>query len=144
MNYCVDVPADVSRTLSSHSPSGHHIPVAVTAGGHTARTRLVPRGGGGHRLFLNATLRAAVGAGEGDNVTVTLALDTDAREPPAPDDLRAALDDVDGAAGAFAGLTFAQRSGMLRWLAEARRSQTRARRVKRLAAEMHDRARKRV
>lgn len=102
----------------------------------------MPRGGGRHRLFLNATLRAAVGAGEGDDVTVTLALDADAREPPAPDDLRAALDDVDGAAEAFAGLTFAQRSGMLRWLAEARHPQTRAQRIERLTVEMHDRARK--
>ncbi|MEE8421445.1 MAG: YdeI/OmpD-associated family protein [Dehalococcoidia bacterium] len=142
MNYCVDVPAEVSRALPSVGHSGHHVAVAVTAGGHTARTRLVPRGGGGRRLFLNSALRAAAGAGEGDDVTVTLALDAGAREPPVPDDLRAALDDVDGAAEAFAGLTFVQRTGMLRWLGEARRPETRAQRIERLTVEMHDRARK--
>jgi hypothetical protein len=136
MNYCVDVPAEVSRALSPD----YHVPVAVTAGGHTVATRLVPRGGGRHRLFLDATLREAAGAGRGDEVTVTLVLTTRSREPPVPDDLRAALGDVEGAAEAFAGLTSAQRTGMLRWLAEARRPETRARRIERLATEMHDRA----
>lgn len=140
MNYCVDVPAEVSRALSADGHSGHHVPVTATAAGRTVRTRLVPRGGGRHRLFLSAPLREAAAAGEGDEVAVTIALDGDRPAPPLPDDLRAALEDVERAADTFAALTPAQHDGMLRWLAEARRPQTRTQRIERIVAEMHDRA----
>ncbi|MDP6604769.1 MAG: YdeI/OmpD-associated family protein [Dehalococcoidia bacterium] len=139
MNYCVDVPAEVSRVLSPDGRPTHYVPVTATVTGQTARTRLVPRGGGRHRLFLGAPLREAAGAGEGDEVAVTLSIDTNRSEPPLPDDLRAALEDVEGAAGAFAALTPAQHGGMRRFLAEARRPQTRARRIERIVTEMHDR-----
>ena len=101
---------------------------------------MVPRGGGRHRLFLNGDLRRAAGIGEGDSVTVVLALDNEREEPPVPDDLAAALAAVEGAGEAFAGLTAATRASMLAWLAAARWEATRTERIERIVTEMHDRS----
>lgn len=133
INYCVDVPSEVSGAL----PARSHIPVQATANSHRFRTTLVPRGGGNHRLFLNGDARARAGVGEGDDVTITLALDDDPREAPIPDDLAAALPS-DGIERLLA-LPPAMRRSMLDWLTEAKRPETRQRRIERISEEIGNR-----
>ena len=137
MNYCLDVPLEVSADLVG-SPASRYVGVAGEAGGERFRTRLTPRGGGAFRLFLNGEVRAAAGAGLGDTVEVELWLDEHSNEDALPDDLAVALAGVDGAPAAFAAMTEAQRSGMVAYLARARTASTRARYVGRIVDNVRD------
>ncbi len=103
-------------------------PVAATANGHTWRTT-VTRMGGEFLLGLNREVRTAVGAEAGDVVDVAVELDTAPREVEVPEALAAALAADSAAADAFASLAYSHRKEYARWVAEAKRDDTRARRV---------------
>ena len=134
-NYCVDVPAEASRTLGG----GTHPPVAGEVASVAFRTRLTPRGGGAYRLFLNGEVRAAAGAGLGNVVEVQLWPDEAPRTPTLPADLARALEAVPGGIEAFEALTEAQREGMVAFLERARTAETRERYVARVVEEVRRR-----
>ena len=90
-NYCVDVPIEASRALSGDPPA-RHPRVEGLANGHLVRTRLTPRGGGAHRLFLDGEARAAAGVGLGDTVEVEVWPAAPAANAAMPADLARALD----------------------------------------------------
>jgi hypothetical protein len=136
INYCVDVPPRVSRALGG----ARYIPVTGTAAGRALRSTLVPRGGGRHRLFLDGSVRDPAALQVGDRVDVSLALDTSPR-PAIPDDLADALEAVDGAPAAFVALPPGMYRSVLRWLAEAKRPETRAGRIERIVDEALRRSR---
>jgi len=103
-------------------------PVVVTVvGGETFRGRLA-RMGGENLIGLNKNIREAVGVGAGDSVEVVVALDTGERAVEVPDDLLAALAHGD-AAEAFAALAPSHRKEYVRWITEAKKADTRAKRV---------------
>jgi Bacteriocin-protection, YdeI or OmpD-Associated/Domain of unknown function (DUF1905) len=118
------VPADVAAALGP----GKRPPVRATIGGHTFPTRLAVYGG---RSLLGVTKanRAAAGIAVGDTVDVAVARDEAPREVAVPPDLQAALDVDAAAAATFAGLSFSHRREYVQWIAEAKRPETRARRV---------------
>ncbi len=128
MNYCIDTPARVSRALSSAA----RVPVLGAVDGHEFSTNMMRRADGGHRVFLNAEVRAAAAAGEGDRVAVELRRDAEPHEPPAPEDLRAALGRVDGGLEALRAMPPGMRRDALRSIESARRPETRARRVEQI------------
>jgi len=103
-------------------------PVAATVNGHTWRTTVV-RMGGEFMLGLNREVREAAGAQAGDSVDVVLELDTAPREVDVPEALAAALAGDDAARAAFDGLAYTHRKEYARWIAEAKREETRERRV---------------
>ena len=135
MNYCVDVPTEVSGALGG----GTYVPVAGTADGEPFRTRLTPRGGGAYRLFLNGAVRAAAAVGAGDEVAIELRRDGAPSEVPCPDDLAAALAMLDGGLEAFSGLTEAQRTSMIAFVERAKTAPTRAKYVARVADNVRGR-----
>lgn len=103
-------------------------PVTVTfRGGATFQGR-VARMGGEHLVGLNKAVREAVGVAVGDTVDVVIALDAAERTADVPDDLAAALAAGD-AAGAFAALAPSHRKEYVRWITEAKKAETRAKRV---------------
>ena len=57
MNVALDVPAQVSDAFGMRG----HVPVVGTADGAELTATLVPVGGGRHRLFLNRSVRDAIG-----------------------------------------------------------------------------------
>ncbi|MDA1061734.1 MAG: YdeI/OmpD-associated family protein [Chloroflexi bacterium] len=138
MNYCLDVPIEVSGALAGKPPA-RYVRVAGRAAGQPFRTRLTPRGGGAYRLFLDAKVRAAAGIGLGDAVAIELARADAVAEPALPEDLRAALEAIDGGLEGFAALTEAQRTGMLAFLDRARTPPTRAQYIARLVDEVRRR-----
>ncbi|MXZ45447.1 MAG: DUF1905 domain-containing protein [Chloroflexi bacterium] len=138
MNYCVNVPAEASRALAGDPPE-RYVRVEGTANGHLFSTRLTPRGGGAYRLFLDSTVRAAVGIDVGDEVAIEVSRVEAPPEQPLPDDLREALAALDGGVEAFAALTEAQRTGMLAFVERARTASTRARYVERVVEEVRRR-----
>jgi len=103
-------------------------PVVATVNGYTWRTS-VTRMRGEFLLGLGREVREAAAAEAGDVVEVTLVLDDAPREVDVPAALAAALDRDPEARRAFDGLAFTHRKEYARWIAEAKRDETRERRV---------------
>jgi hypothetical protein len=103
-------------------------PVVATVNGYTWRTS-VARMGGEFLVGLNKEVRTGAGVQAGDTVTLELALDTQPRTVEVPPALAQALDADPAAKAAYEGLAFTHRKEYARWIAEAKREDTRARRV---------------
>jgi hypothetical protein len=103
-------------------------PVRVTVGGHSFRTRLAVYGGEAYIGVAKAD-RAAAGIAVGDACDVEVAPDAEPRPVAVPDDLAAALAAEPGGAEAFAALAPSHRREYVAWVEEAKRPDTRARRI---------------
>jgi hypothetical protein len=109
-------------------------PVVATINGYTWRTS-VTRMGGEFLLGLNKEVRQGAGVEAGDEVDVSVELDTAPREVEVPEALAAALAADPRAKASFEHMAFSHRKEYARWIAEARQEETRQRRV-RQALEM--------
>jgi len=109
-------------------------PVVATVNGYTWRTS-VARMGGEFLLGLNKEVRQGAGVEAGDEVDVTVELDTAPREVEVPEALAAALAADPQAKASFEDMAFTHRKEYARWIAEAKQQETRQRRVQR-ALEM--------
>jgi hypothetical protein len=103
-------------------------PVRATINSYTWAGR-VSRMGGEFLLGLSREVRSAAGAEAGDEVTVHIALDEAPREVEVPPALSQALETDPEAKAAFDALAFTHRNEFARWIAEAKKDDTRARRV---------------
>lgn len=103
-------------------------PVRCTVNGHTFAGRIA-RMGGESLLGFNRAVREAVGVEAGDEIDLLVVLDPGPREVEVPDELVAALAEDERAKVAFAGLAYTHRKEFSRWVAEAKRPETRQRRV---------------
>lgn len=103
-------------------------PVVATVNGYSWRTS-VARMRGEFLIGLNRSVREAAGVQPGDEVDVAVALDTAPREVEVPEPLAAALNGDPAAAKAFERLAFTHRKEFASWIAEAKRPETRERRV---------------
>jgi hypothetical protein len=89
----------------------------------------VSRMGGEFLLGLSREVRGAAGVEAGDEVSVHLALDEAPREVEVPPALSQALETDAAAKAAFDALAFTHRKEFARWIAEAKKDDTRERRV---------------
>ena len=103
-------------------------PVVATVNGYTWRTT-VTRMGGEFLLGLSRAVREAAGVEAGDHVAVTIDLDEGPRTEEMPPALEDALLGDDEAKAAFARLSVSHRTEYARWIGEAKRAETRSRRV---------------
>jgi hypothetical protein len=103
-------------------------PAATTINGHRLRTTVV-RMRGEFLFGLSKAARLKASIEIGDTVTFTLELDEAPREVEVPAALAAALDADPEAKRAFEGLAFTHRKEYARWISEAKREETRERRV---------------
>jgi hypothetical protein len=103
-------------------------PVAATINGQTWRTT-VTRMRGEFLLGLSRAVREATGVEAGDIVDVELVLDTAPREVEVPPALADALSGDQEASAAYDHLAFSHRKEYARWIEEAKRDETRERRV---------------
>ena len=111
-------------------------PVVATVNGYTWRTS-VARMGGEFLVGLNKEVRAGAGVAAGDTVTLDLALDTEPRTVEIPPALAAALDSDPEAKTIYDALAFTHRKEYARWVAEAKRDETRERRVVQALEMLH-------
>jgi hypothetical protein len=118
------VPADTVAALGS----GRKPKVLVTIGAHTYRSTVAVYGDE-YFLPLNAANRASAGVTAGDEVDVDLELDTAPRAVTVPDDLAAALAAAPDAGSRFAGLSFSHQREYVTWVEDAKRPETRGRRI---------------
>jgi Bacteriocin-protection, YdeI or OmpD-Associated/Domain of unknown function (DUF1905) len=108
-------------------------PVVATVNGYSWRTS-VARMGGEFLVGLNREVRQGAEVNAGDEVDVTIELDTEPRDVKVPEDLAAALATDPQAKAAFDGMAFTHRKEYARWVAEAKRDETRQRRVQQALA----------
>jgi hypothetical protein len=113
---------------------GKRAAVVVGIGGSSARVRLGVMDGK-NLIGLSKAVRGQLGVDIGDEVDATVALDTAEREVEVPDDLAAALEAA-GARAAFDALSFSRRKELARGVAEAKRPDTRERRVAAVVDEL--------
>jgi hypothetical protein len=103
-------------------------PVVATVNGYTWRTS-VTRMKGEFLLGLSREIREGAGVQAGDDVDVTLELDTAPRVVEVPEPLAAALAANPDAAAVFGRLAYTHQKEFARWVSEAKREETRDRRV---------------
>ncbi|HWE09247.1 MAG TPA: YdeI/OmpD-associated family protein [Solirubrobacteraceae bacterium] len=103
-------------------------PVVASINGYEWRTT-VTRMNGEFLVGLNREVRDGAGVEAGDAVTLALALDRAPREVEVPEVLALALEADPQARAAFDALAFSHRKEFARWVAEAKREETRDRRV---------------
>jgi hypothetical protein len=132
--HVVEIPLDVPALFGAK-----RAPVRGTVNGAPFRSRVAVYGGR-FLLGLNRELREAAGVGgPGDTVTVELELDDEPRTVEVPDDLRVALDDE--LRSFFESLSYTHRREYVRWIEEAKREETRRRRIARAVELLGDRVR---
>jgi len=131
-----DVPPAAAAALSD----AKRPPVVVTIGDHTFRTRLAVYGGQS-MVGVSKANRVAAGVDVGDRFDVAVALDEDPRTVEVPGDLAAALAGDPQAAAAFDRLSFTHRREYVEWIGEAKRAETRSRRVAGTLERLRDGAR---
>jgi hypothetical protein len=105
-------------------------PVVVTVNGHAFRTTTM-RYGDVDLIGLNREVREATGLGAEARAVFEVAVDTQPREVEVPDPFAAALRGDVVARDAFNTLSYTHRREYARWIAEAKREDTRERRVAR-------------
>ena len=118
----IQVPDDVVEALGKSKRP----PVVVTIGSYTYRTTVAPMGGE-FWIPLAAEHREAAGVAAGQEVDVSVVLDTAPREVTLPDDLSAEMDDA--ARAHFDGLAPSHKKEWVRWVEEAKKPETRAARI---------------
>jgi hypothetical protein len=128
----VEVPFDVKERFGRA-----RAPVRGTVDGAAFRTTVAVYGGR-YYLGFNEELRERAGIVIGDEVEVTLELDREPRTVDVPPALAAALEKDSKAKAAFDGLSFTHRNEYARWIAEAKREETRKRRLEQAVAMLRD------
>ena len=118
----VVVPLDVPAVFGRARP-----PVRGTINGSPLRSTITKYGGDDYLLVINRKVREAAGVAAGDTVELELELDTKPRTVRVPKDLAAALDEKTRAA--FNSMSYTHRREYVEWIAEAKREETRRRRI---------------
>jgi antitoxin component of MazEF toxin-antitoxin module len=126
----IRVPAEVVESLGA----GKKPPVRVTINGTTYRSTIASRSGQ-YLVGVSAENRELTGVAAGDEVDVDIELDTEPREVVVPTDLAKALDAEPQARQFFESLSFSQKQGYVLPIEQAKKSETRERRVEK-AIEM--------
>ena len=128
--HLVDVSTEVVEALGGQGGGRSRIPVTATFDGVPYRGSIV-RMGGGAVLGVQKAIMAEAGVSVGDTLTVVVRYDDAPREVEVPDDLAEALRHSDEARAVFEGLSFSHRREYVESITEAKRPETRARRVER-------------
>ena len=121
----VPIPREVATTLGLKGMPK----VEALIAGHPYRGSLMPMGDGTYCLGVLKSIQEAAGVGQGDSVTVELALDTAPRTVEVPSDLAKALARDKKAAAAWEALSYTNKKEAARAIDEAKRPETRERRL---------------
>jgi hypothetical protein len=128
----VEVPPEVVAALGG----GGRIKVRARFDGVDYRGSVVTMGGAKVLGVLKA-IRKQLAKAPGDQLTVELERDDEERRVDVPDDLASALQQA-GEREAFDRLSFSHRREYVAWIAEAKKSETRARRIAQTVERFRD------
>jgi bifunctional DNA-binding transcriptional regulator/antitoxin component of YhaV-PrlF toxin-antitoxin module len=119
----VTVPFDVREAFGTARPK-----IVATFDGHPYRGLISPMSGCS-LIVVRKEIRAAIGKQPGDTVRVTVEADAAPREVEVPADLADALAAHPEAGERFGRMSYTHRKEYVAWIEEARKEETRARRV---------------
>jgi len=128
----IEVPLDVRELYGEARP-----PVRGTVNGVPFRSRLMVYGGVTW-LGLRNELRREAGLSDGDPVDVAIERDDAPREVEVPAELASGLASDPVAAGVYESLSFTHRREYAEWIADAKKEETRTRRVAKALAMLRD------
>ena len=129
-NVGIEVPEDVVLGFGA----GRRVPVTVRLNDYSYASTIASMGG---RFLVPVAkaVREAAGVAGGETHEVTLEHDTSSRRPELPDDLAAALEAA-GLRDAFEALPPGRAKEHVRTVVEAKKAETRARRVEKVVADL--------
>ncbi len=131
----ITIPFDVEEVFG-----GKRVPIKATVNGAEYRGAIV-RMSGKYMLGIPKVFREAAGIKAGDNIVVTLERDVDERTVTIPSDLANELKKDRALKDAWDKLSFTIRKENARDLEEAKRPETRARRLEKTLAMLRSKAR---
>ena len=129
--HLIAVPLDVREVFGEARP-----PVRGTVNGTPFATRVAVYGGKSY-LGFNREVRDAAGIGHGDEVEIELERDDAPREVEVPLAFADALE-TGGVRDDFDALSFTHRKEYVRWIQEAKRDETRERRLAKAVEMLRD------
>src|SRR5215469_12682649 len=118
------VPFDVQEVFGTRA----RVPVCGTINGFPYRSSIMNMGDG-HIMGVNRELRAGAKVKAGDVVEIVMERDTVPRVIEAPPDLKKALAANKKAKDLFGKLSYTHQKEYVRWITEAKREETRMRRI---------------
>lgn len=127
---------EVPETLVLELGAGKRPPVKVTMNGYTYRTTIAPMQGT-YMISVSSEVRREAGVVAGDELNVTIELDTGKREIEVPDELAAALADDPEAKAAFDTLSNSRKQQLTIPITKAKAPETRARNVQKALAKLN-------
>lgn len=126
----MEVPLDIPALFDGAKKP----PVKVRIKDHTYRSTIAVYGGR-YYLPINRDVKEATGVAAGDRIGVTIERDAEERKVDVPSDLKKALRRDNEARGNFEDLSYSHQKEYVDWINEAKRDETRARRIEK-AVEM--------
>ncbi len=127
----IEVPATVLQNLAN----GKRPKVVVTLNGYSYRSTIMPYAGI-NMIPLCQEHRRAAGVVAGEEIEITLALDTEPRTVEVPDDLRVAVEAA-GVWERFEKLSYTNRKEAVRSVEDAKTEETRVRRIAKIIDGLH-------
>jgi hypothetical protein len=121
----MEVPKEASEKLGSRG----RVSVVGSINGFAIRTSALPTGRGTHQLAVNKAVQAGAKAKPGERVKVVLELDTKERVVKVPADVTKAISAKPPVKALWATLTPRCREEWVQWIEEAKKPETRSRRI---------------
>ncbi len=122
-------PFDLVETFGTRA----RVPVRGTINGFAFRSSLVPMGGC-HFMVVNKTMREGAKAQAGDVVDVVMERDDEPRTVEAPPELEKQLKKSKAARERWEKLAFTHKKEMAKWIVEAKKDDTRKRRIEKVVS----------
>lgn len=122
------VPFDVEKAFGTKA----RVAVRGTINGFAFRSSIMPRGDGTHYMAVNREMQKGASATAGDTVSVTMEPDTAARTVAVPADVKKALAGKPELNRKFATLSYSHRKEYVDWIEQAKKPETRARRIEKM------------
>ncbi len=128
-----EIPAKVVESMNA----GKRPPVKVTINGYTYRNTIAVMGGV-YMIGVSAEHRKGAKVEGGDEITVSLELDTEPREVEVPADLQKALNNNPTANKNFQALSYSKKKGIVVPVTDAKTVETRLRRIEKAVSLLAD------
>ncbi len=131
-----DIPFDVERAFGKKG----QVKVKGTVNGIAFRGSLMPHGDGTHFLVVNRSVRDAARVDIGHKVKIVLEAETEERVIALPPDFERALAKSKASRTGWDKLSYSHKREYLGWITDAKKEETRKRRIEKAIAELAEKA----
>ena len=121
----VDIPATVSKKFKDKG----RIPVAGSVDHESFRTSILSKGDGTYYLFVSQPLQKKIGKTAGDYIKIQIEEDEKPRTVDVPADIIEAFSTSRKAITTFTNFSYSHKKELTEWINEAKRTETRERRI---------------